>query len=212
VDTQFINVSLQLVGMGIINNAVERTSASVLPIMEISDANHQNIIIWNNSLAGSRFNHENDISAPLVNKVFTDYISKNNIFDARGDHRADIFGAGDSTMIGTWSVGYSVGWAGNWNEAINYAGDTDYWGLHSRDAVGVSATSQPTNLVRVVSNASRSGTDAGGGNYRTLSTGNGPVLQTRWLMPYDIEGNARGELDPPGAYSSASPRKGGGFF
>jgi hypothetical protein len=32
------------------------------------------------------------------------------------------------------------------------------------------------------------------------------------VLPYDIEGNARGLLDPPGAYASASPRKGAGFF
>lgn len=49
---------------------------------------------------------------------------------------------------------------------------------------------------------------AGGGNYRVHTDSPAHRMQFEWVLPYDIEGNARGASDPPGAYSSGNPKKG----
>ncbi len=181
--------------IAIVNNLIERVGASQVPILSISaggGVDVSNIVLFNNSFAGRRFNHENDLVAPFVNGTFTNYIAKNNIFNARGDHRADIDDE-DALMVGTWPVGYSVGWSNNHNEAIDYGGDTDFWGLYSNIDTGTDSGTAivPAVPAGYVVDASRGGTDLGNGDYH-LDTGSPAIGQaTEILLPFDIEGTVR---------------------
>lgn len=182
-----VNVSYGLTNTVFSCNLIERITSSATPLCEISASNGQtisNLLFIHNTFAGQRFNHENDITAPYINGTFIDYIGKYNSFNARGDHRADIR-AEDSTMVGTWSVGYSVGWIGNHNEAITYSGDTDFWGLNSNISTGT-----PVNAGYIY-DASRSGTDEGDGDYTPAEDSAllSRVSVGEAVIPYDLEGN-----------------------
>jgi len=174
-----------MTNIAIINNLVERIGVSTAPMAEISSANHANVLIVHNTLSGQRFNHENDITAPYANNTLTDYIGKFNILNARGDHRADIRDT-DGSMTGTWSVGYSVGWAGNHNEAISYSGDTDFWGLNSNTDTGSDSGTAiiPSSAAGYVGN----------GDYHLTAAANARrylVPFGKAVLPFDLDGNPR---------------------
>lgn len=212
-NTQFILQAFpaKIVNTALINNVVERQSADATTITEISDADHQNLVVWNNTFAGQRWNHENDWATPHNYNV-TNWTVFGNSLNARGDHRADIR-ATDGTIIGYWPVGYSVGWDYNWNEAISYNGDEDFWGTFCNTPEYPATGFTGTFPAGYVADFSHGGTDAGGGNYRMTSTAAAQALTDHdYKMPFDIEGQYRGGFDPPGAYASAAPRKGAGFF
>lgn len=184
-----------LSNMAIINNLVERIGVSATPLSEISDApTISNIILWYNTYSGQRFNHENDISAPYVNRTLTNWSGKFNLFNSRGDHRADIFDT-DTTMVGSWSIGYSIGWLGNHNEAIAYSGDQDFWGLLSNiDTGSDSGTSiNPSAPVGYVTDKSQGGTNIGNGDYHLTasSLALSKVPSGSAVLPYDLDGNLR---------------------
>lgn len=172
----------------IIGNVVERLGAAATPIGEIGDADCSNVVFWHNTFAGQRFNHENDIVAAYVNKTFTNWGAKYNSFNSRGDHRADVFDS-DAAMVGTWSVGYSVGWSGNHCEGIAYDGDTDFWGIRSNGTgLGIGATA----VAGYTADNSRGGADTGNGDYMPAT---GSVLLSRVpsgeaVLPFDLAGNA----------------------
>lgn len=205
------NPSVDLSNVAIVNNMIERIGAAATPLAEISDANFSNLLLAHNTFAGQRFNMENDIVAAFVNKTFTDYLGKFNSFNARGDHRADILDT-DGSMVGTWSIGYSVGWDSNHNEGISYTGDTDFWGLNSNYTAGLTAIS-PSVPAEYVSDRSKGGTDAGNGDYHVLSAASpiaGKITGSKSILPFDIAGTARTAVDAAGAYHFAAPSS--GFF
>ena len=63
-----------------------------------------------------------------------------------------------------------------------------------------------------VNDASFTGTATGNGNYRLKSDSIVIGLPKNIVTPFDLEGNARSLLDPPGAYGSAVPKKGAAFL
>ncbi len=191
-DDYFINTGTKnIVGMAIVNNLAERIGASSTPMIEISDANNSNVLFWHNSFAGKRVNHENDITASYVNKTITNWSAKYNIFNARGNHRADIFDT-DATITGAWSVDYSVGWDGNHNEAISSQGDGDFFGTNSNTPDNVTNYQVPVDANYVADN-SRGGADTGNGNYHldVSSASYAKVVAGLAVLPYDLAGTAR---------------------
>jgi hypothetical protein len=180
-----------ITNMAIVNNLIERITSSSDALSEISDGDHKNLVLWYNSFAGQRFNHENDIVAAYTNRSLTNWSGKYNIFDARGDHRADLLDA-TTGMTGSWSIGYSVGWLGNHNETYSYNGDTDFWGLYSNTPTSGSGFSgdYPAGYT---SNNSYAGSNAGNGDYHLTDSAAAlnKVLSGTAAMPYDLEGNAR---------------------
>lgn len=185
-----------ITNMAILNNVAESYTTTALPISEISVPTF-NLIGWNNTYAGQRFNHENDINPPYSDFTFQNYQWRNNILNSDGDHRADIHDT-NSYQTGTWSVGFKVGWSGNFNEALTYGGDSDYYGLNTTN-------SNPAQHAGYVADRSNSGTQAGLGDYHLTSAAPARWIVTDQPLPYDIEGNARGPNDPPGAYIYTPP-------
>ncbi len=110
-----------------------------------------------------------------------------NIFDARGNHRADIRDT-DATMIGTWALDLSVGWEGNHNEGISYAGDQDFWGINcNAPPTGNGLAFASSATAGYVSNKSQGGTNAGNGDYH-LTASNNRIASGRAMIPYGIDG------------------------
>ena len=198
------------------NNVYERTTASGTVVADTSARTWTDFLLWHNTFAGQRFNHENDWTTP-TNYWIVNWSGKYNVFDSRGNHLGDVR-ATSGALIGYWSVDNSVGWEGNYNCGTAFAGDQDFWGLWSNYPIQGPPSDNisfatPKPVAGWVSNYSTSGTSAGSGNYSLSSSSSAINMGQRdWLLPYDLSGNARGRFDPPGAYSSASPRKGGGFF
>lgn len=190
----FFTCYIPVTNVAIVNNVVERTGDSATPISEVSSNTVTNFLLMYNSYVGQRFNHENDWGTPH-NYVFTDYVGKFNNFDSRGDHRADIRTPGNVTLTGTWSVGYSVGWIGNHNEAISYSGDQDFYGLYSNVDTGTESFPSivPNAPVGYLRNYSRTGTNAGNGDYNLLST-SVPIHYVpsgKAVLPFDLLGHPR---------------------
>jgi hypothetical protein len=174
------------IGVGYLCNIFERVTSDPIALFEFSAINLTNLIGFHNTCVGNRFNHENaiDTPAPGPNKTFTDWCWKFNNFNARGNHRMDIRNM-DATMVGCWSVDNSVGWLGNWNEALSYAGDQDFWGLYSNTWGGFG------HVGYVMDAGNSGGTDAGNGNYNAASSGShsvGMVPAGGTVIPYDILG------------------------
>lgn len=142
--------------------------------------------------------------------------SVNCIFDVQGE-ASDIGAGGDGGRVGDWPVRWRVGSSGNIDLMLTGMpthGNPEFRGLNSyRPASGASS---PDTFMGFIDDQAfvGGGGAAGNGNYRLRSDSRmGDIAYLRRVvMPYDLEGNARGGWDPPGAYSSASPRKGGGFF
>lgn len=129
-----------------------------------------------------------------------------------GDHRSDIR-ATSPALIGYWSVGYGVGWSGNWDEGSAYTGDNDFWGVDSDTPAYPLTGLAAARYSGFVNDGSNTGSNLGAGNYKLKSDAAASTLSPQnYLMPLDIEKAWRGGFDPPGAYASASPRKGAGFF
>lgn len=177
--------------LAIVGNIIERLGSSATPLAELSDASMTNLLIAHNTFTGQRVNIENDISAAYVDKTATGYSMKFNIFNARGNHQADVY---DSTagMTGAWAFDNSVGSTTNWNEAIAYSGQQDQYGINSNTpALGFIAYTG-TFPAGYVSDKSYGGTNAGNGDYR-LAVGAAAraikIPSGEAMFPYDLAGN-----------------------
>lgn len=189
-------------------------------------ANVQNVVWWNNTIVGNRHNGPyNDAGATALWRTL--FSKKNNLLDD-DNIKADTFGTPNSARIGNWSGGYGVGISGNWcgtigtiggSGAYQHGGDVTvnnnfggFAGLNTFETPGGLATNYQKYVAHKAWGGPGNLDNTGFGNYRL--TTQSPILNwgCEWLLPYDLEGNARGGFDPPGAYASASPRKGAGFF
>lgn len=183
-------------GMSILGNVIERTTGTN-PAMQIaadgSTVNVHNILIWNNSIAGERCNLG-------YNETGTTAYNRNNWsmrFNAFRDfnNKDDTYPTENANRIGSWAVGYAVGFYGNRYEIANFRGEYD--GLDSAlagdDAMGYTDDNSYT------------GHGGGSGDYtpRIDSPLNGRVL-TGWIPALcDLDG--RGIVD--GGCAGAIQRK-----
>lgn len=205
----YINVNKGISHVAFNRCVMESTNGAAAVVMEWSVAHITNFNMFNCTLAGQRFNHENDYTTPS-NYFAVNWTVRNNIF-TRGDHRADLRTPGNAALIGYWPVGYSVGWDGNWNEAVAAtSGDEDFWGINCNTPPSGTGFLTTNNAIYVL-DLSRSGTAAGNGNYRLQSRS--PVLRlpTRRNGIQGADIDPTGAIDPSGAYTAGQPLK-GAFF
>lgn len=214
-------------GVAIIGNLFEAiTNASQACVFISADSctnNVTNVLFWNNTIVGQRLNASyNDANAVTSHKIF--WSVKNNSLDDC-NIKSDTFNHGtfgpSGVRTGNWSQVWGVSWSGNFMGNINNIGAVGFDNAESGGISGLSSfetqTALPSTYQQFINRKAYDGTTSydGNGNYRLHSYS--PLLmniQTEWLLPYDLEGNARSKLDPPGAYSSAVPKKGsamGGF-
>lgn len=211
-------------GFAIIQNVFEQTGSAGPSFGFASDGATgatTNLLLWNNTMSGYWNNIAyNDAGSTLYQRV---YISeKNNIYTGRHT-KTDTFTTANSNRVGNWSVMWSVGQSGNYDlQTTNVSAS----GSFVREFAGIGSfnpaltgTANPlgseqtaTNHMRYVLDGGAPAGGSGSGNYRLLSTSPAIWTDREVLLPYDLEGNARGRSDPPGAFSTANPRKAGGFF
>lgn len=142
--------------------------------------------------------------------------SINSIFDVQGE-ATDISTTANANRIGDWPVRWRVGSSGNMDLMLTNMPTHDnpeFRGLNSYRPANSHFT-QDAFMGFIDDQAYVGGGGASGnGDYalRSDSRMNDVAYKRRVVMPYDQRRNARGGWSPPGPYSSADPRKGGGFF
>jgi len=90
----------------LVNCLAERTGAGGSALVEISDANMDNVHIWHCTLVGNRTNIETDIANPLVDKTLSNFSLRNSVFTqlAVQSHSDDTA----MTMLGNRALNYGV--------------------------------------------------------------------------------------------------------
>ena len=164
-----------------------------------------NVMVWNNTMAGFRtlycYNNQPD-SDPAWHEHIQTLNNISDRFGMKSDYPAGT-AIPDGGRIGNWSVMHGVGWWGNAIQRVVSPGgdfDADWYGLF-----GWGDESQTTpEYARFVNRGGWTGAEQRplGGDYRLLS--DSPVFtrnQSKWVLPYDIMGVARGVNDPPGAHA-----------
>jgi len=160
----------------------------------------ENFIVWHNTVVGQRMNSfYNDSGTDAVLKHHCSVVG-NLMEDA--NIKTDVF-ATSSNNVGNWACLYGVGDAGNFLGNIAGVGDStftrDWPGIASIESA--SGTSFATNYVAFVRRAAASSVaGAGNGDYRLAAGSVLDPVQTRNVLPYDIEGNSRAVTNRPGAY------------
>lgn len=190
-----------------------------------------NFMRHGNTLVGKVNSFYNDSgSAAAYGTLCSD---RNNIWtDDNTKH--DTFTTANAARIGNWWLLYGVSCSDNYQlecATSHSPGEflREFAGLRAYQPVWTNSNGyygQPVGNAgfansfpypKFVDDQSYSGTgdtSAGAGNYRLQSpapSASNPA-PADWIWPFDLDGNNRGGFDPPGAYASASPRKGGAFF
>lgn len=191
-------------GIAYVQNVLESLSSSQ-PILQIAADSSttvvNNVIIWNNTLAGQRTNF-------AYNEYTTDNFARFNWsqrFNSLADWNTkdDTFGAGPPNGVrqGSWPVTYNIGTVGNRSQVANFPGSFD--GLFTNLQSTVSAPLYTLDK-------SYNGTAAGNGTYTLVATSTAIDLATSTsstyqALPYDLLGNARYGASDSGAYEYQPP-------
>jgi hypothetical protein len=196
-------------GVVVANNLIEELKITVYDfnLGETSGrTNLSNYLIWNNTWPGVKINAFYAQAAYELtrNQIFL----VNNFFDD-WNIKADVF-ASNGSLTQNWSVVFGVGFWGNsmpetYNVGANGSFQNEFAGVY-----GFNPTLTTTNTYArfVDRKAAGAANGTGLGDYRILS--DSPLLnfRSRWVLSHDVAGQYRGGYDAPGAYSTASPRKG----
>ena len=161
-----------------------------------------NIIFWNNTLAGQRNNFAyNDINAEAPRR--RNWSVKNNIF-YDDNIKSDTFsgtGGPNAARVENWPQLYGVGWSGNLMLDSGNGFNHEFNGLgtlfHDWAGSNQGAYVQFANYAGAIVGTSDG---AGNGDYHLQAASPAIGLQRDWLMPYDISGTARGSTSAAGAY------------
>lgn len=201
-------------------NVFECTSTNTAVAFGLGNAANTaqtNLMFFNNDPLGKRIagvGYNDTGSSPSYKVAWS---LRNNRADNSG-FKADTFGTPNGARTGNWQVQFQVGcWGNVWAEINTTAGESagnfgpDWNGMWSYHPPGTAESS--TNAMswfRFVARRSTQNNTVGdgGGDYRVLSDSPVAVWGAPVIWPFDIIGQARGGLDPVGAYSSASPRRG----
>ena len=209
-------------GLAVVQNVIEQASGDLAAVrvasigyssQSIPDTNiSNNVYCWNNTFVGQRFNWQENSGGAATNAVAAQRNNSsllNNYFDqinSKDDLDYNLAGI----RIGNWQVMYGVGAAGNTDldpKLMDSGWRWSFIGLNcysNRSWAGTGSGAPWATYAQFVSR--RSGTldglnAAGNGDYHILSTSPLLQIQTQWILPFDIEGNARSPSDPPGAYA-----------
>jgi hypothetical protein len=180
-----------------------------------------NVILWYNTAVGQRVNYDyNDTGSSATYRYL--WSVKGNCWDD-SNIKADTFVTANANRIGNWANIYGVGEEGNWLGNVGSIGAVGFeheqasgtindgfvglYGYESGTALDIGAQSFVDRKA-----ASSVANGAGNGNYRYALSSTLVNNTVPWLLPFDIQGVARGTKGPPGAYVTANPSRGGGFF
>ena len=207
-------------GAAVVQNVFETradTTGSAFNMGADQNTSHMsNVMVWNNSVVGERSNLAyNDADTVPYWKVL--WSVKGNLMDDY-NLKTDVFVDGtfgaSGNRIGNWACLFGVGFAGNaWIGTTNVGAPSSFNNVYELGFDGVATDAcgaeRPLGYEGYVLRAAHTGSavGTGGGNYRLKSSSPLFRVRTEWLLPYDIEGVARGDSDPPGAYSTANPAR-----
>ncbi len=170
--------------------------------------NYTNLLVWHNTILGIThppfdygYTNVTRVDQQYANNFFADY-------EYQGDVRNT-----SASATNTWCILYSVDVSGNSYYNINATDfmpelvELGFNGLWS------SCASNQISTAGFVANQSYSSASTNGLGTYTFNSSAWPVLQNgtynrRFVMRWKLNGQSSGAFDPPGAYSSASPRKG----
>lgn len=215
-------------GLALVQNVFEKLSDDGQYLVKTASDSQtvptRNFLIWYNSAAGQRWNIAyNDTGSSPVTHL--DWSVRGNLMDDWNIKTDTLTTSPNGSRVGNWAAVFGVGWAGNMDATtagVGVPGDfghqdlgssagLGFLGLASIQTGGANSASAAGWVTRGSFDGASNGT--GGGNYmRSGAAWNPANVAGDWLIPYDLNGHARGALDPPGAFSSASPPKGAGFF
>jgi len=203
------------VGTAFVQNLLENSGGGSSPLFWVAADGTtqpiQNVIIWNNTIVGQRSSIlYNDKGTASVLKTNCSY--RNNIQDVTAS-KTDIFNdqhpgsavGPNGNRIGNWSVQWGVSCSGEYRGhpigmtaagafpaeflgLSSFQGDADetvsqYGYVDHKACVGASAT-------------------AGGGDYHLTEGSRLRGMALVQVLPYDLEGNARGSDDSPGVFTT----------
>lgn len=212
-------------GAAIIQNVIEQVGESnnavrCLAVGEtstsVSDTNvADNVYCWNNTVVGQRVNWLENAGSPAVVAQRNNATLLNNIFD-QINSKDDIDYTPNGVRTGNWAVMYGVGSQANTDldpGSMDGGWHWSWFGMNSysnKNMTGIGPASGWAtcfNFVDRESSTVQNGTAAkGNGDYHLRTTSPLLLLQTQWVLPYDIDGNARSLSDPPGAFVMPSAK------
>ena len=212
-------------GVALCQNVFENYQHSVanagLADIEASDTlatnfESKNIIVHNNTFVGNRvFMGYNDTTGKY--KAF--FSLKNNFYDIYAN-KTDIFGAGDGTRTGNWSINMGVGCAGNIDANTSGAVNGNVGGfpnsfdglncLRAEEGQGTGRNAPNWILFTNRQAHSTQPTYTGNGIYSYQSGTFATGFNRDLLFTHDIDGNERYIADAVGAYTFPLVIIGGG--
>lgn len=225
-------------GMAIVQNEFENVnggdSSVVARILTVADSNSSNddtnpcnnVIIWNNTLVGQRFNvPANAGGTKVAERQLCSFLNNNS---DQVNVKTDQNLTPNAARIGDWPISFGVNFVGNtdldpgigpfdnggWNfDFLGIASlmNTNFGGSGSTNFGPGAIWAVYTKFVNRQSALGDTNITVGGGNYRLQSVSPHFGIPTKWALPFDIEGHSRSAIDPPGAYSAGNVKK-GAFF
>lgn len=169
-----------------------------------------NVMVWHNTFEGGRIA---DLFSSGTETIFNPrWLGSmyGNVWAYPGQ-KSDINSPEDADRMGEWPTLWMVQSAGNFY-IRSYVANTltsfrpEFAGLYTYEAGITNVINYPRWLDRQA--ATQVTTTPGNGDYRNFS--DSPMIYCNFptVLPFTIQGVPRGDIDPPGPYSSASPRKG----
>lgn len=162
---------------------------------DLSTGASNNVLIFNNSVIGSRWNQGYNDTNLLTTVWHTNYFVKNNIFWDSYNIKDDAYSDLDYA-VGGWSVSLGCGFSGN-----HFAGtETDNWvGMFTgHNSIAGTFASRINPLF--VNDQSSKGGNTSGGDYHLTDLSPCKALTAELVAPFDFEGNARRAVDASGVY------------
>ena len=201
------------------NNLFEQctnNTASTAYFLAVQEGlNYTNVMTWHNTMVGTKnfFGYNDNGTNVWYRWLWSHY---NNIWEDDNE-KSDEFGTPDPNRVGNWPMRFGAYSAGNvLLETLDVGATLSF----TPDFVGTFAwmpTTDPstTNFPAFRNRLAFDGTNvmSGGGDYRLHTRS--PIWNLtydyrnrvrKWVLPFDLRGNYRGESDPPGAFNEGNAR------
>ncbi len=204
------------IGAAIVGNVMERIATGLVRLIGLADDGTtnspvNNIMLWHNTLAGSRINRAyNDTgSSPIMRTLWSD---RGNLYDATAI-KSDTFGTPPNAgHIGNWACEYGVGWIGSVDAATTGmfsavgSWQPEFWGLNTKSVSiaasnDVQALSEPPSgtvnsldWIGFMNRQSFNGSaGSGNGDYHLTysSPARNMIPSGKAVLPYDLDGKTR---------------------
>lgn len=205
-------------GLVFVNNLWEQctndTASAAFYFAGGEGQNHTNLMSWNNTLVGTKdfFGYNNIGTNAWYRWLWSDF---NNLIDDRNT-KGDNFDSTNANRIGNWPILWGTAVFGN---ALLETTNIGAFSAFLPDFTGASswtpATASTTNFPAFRDRQAFDGANVmpGGGDYRLHTRS--PIWNIifdhrnryrKWVLPFDLRGNYRGESDPPGAFNEGNAR------